>query len=102
MESGGAGCGGLRKDAAELKTRFLIPGSVQPVVADLAEALRKDVEQKAPNEFLPGDCHRSLLPAVSVVAVGKSDGAVSVLDNAVGRNGHAVGVAGNVVESAVF
>jgi hypothetical protein len=67
-------------------------------VADAHEAAGEDVEQEAAQELLGGECHHLALVAIGGVSPAEADDAVSEVDDAVVREGDAVGVAAEVLE----
>ena len=72
----------------------------QAVVADAMEALGQDVDQEAADELVGGQRHRlvSARPVDAVVLVSEGDAALVGLDEAVIRDGDAVGVARQIGE----
>ena len=69
-------------------------------MADAMEALGQDVEQEAADELAGGESHRlvSARPVDAVVLVFEGDAALVGLDEAVIRDGDAVGVARQIGE----
>ena len=62
------------------------------------EALRKDVQQKTGQEFIDGQGQQFLFVAVSGIAPTKGDLAIGKGDQAVVGDGHAMGVAAEILQ----
>jgi len=62
------------------------------------EALRKDVQQKTCQEFIDGQGQQFLFVAVSGIAPTKSDLAIGKGDQAMVGDGHAMGVAAEILQ----
>jgi len=79
----------------------LVPSAQPTEVADFGEAAGKDVEQKAGQELVGGEFHRLELVLIGAVAPGERDLTILQRQDAVVGDGHAVGVAGEVVEGVL-
>ena len=69
-------------------------------MADPLEAIRKDMQQKPPEEFICGQRHHFLLLLVLIVLVGESDLSVFQTDQPVVGDGHAMRVAAEVIQNS--
>ena len=69
-------------------------------MTDAMEPLGQGVEQEAPNKLVGHQRHRAIsgLPVMAVVLVMKGDAALVETDEAVVRDGDAVGVTGEIGE----
>ncbi len=70
----------------------------QPVVADPYKAIRQDVEEKSPNEFVRGKPQESLLAIAAIVLVGQYDRVPLHADQTRVRDRDSVGVASQVLQ----
>jgi hypothetical protein len=70
----------------------------KPKEADPDKAPRQDVQQEPPQEFIGADRHGARLAAVPVILPAKGHGVVRDIEEAMIRDGDAVGVAGQIVQ----
>ena len=74
------------------------PGGQKAEMADAYEATRQHMQQEPTQEFVGGDGHFALFVAVSIVFPSECDFAVGKGQEAVVGDGHAMGVAGQILE----
>jgi len=85
--------------AAACKGSF--PSSVceQAEVTDADQAFGQNVEKKAAQELVCGNCHDPVLAAMGIVSPAEGDAIVVEGHEAMVGNGDAMGVAGQIVEN---
>jgi hypothetical protein len=76
-----------------------VPVGEQPEMPDADESSRKNVEQEATQELVRRYSHDLLLAAVGVVSPAEGDTAVVKGDEAMVRDGNAVGVSSQIAEN---
>jgi hypothetical protein len=67
-------------------------------ITDAMKPMRQNMEEKATDEFLGGKCHGFLLTVVSIVLISEAHLTVFDVQQAVVRDGYAVGVAADVIQ----
>ncbi len=100
----GCGRGGLRLVQHESARRKLPPPAAireQAVVPNAHESRRDRVEQKPPNEFVGLERHHFQGVAIAIITPAKQHGTVLERHQTVITDGHAVGIAAQVVHNLV-
>ena len=80
---------------------FPVTGSEDAVVADVDEAVREDMLGIAPHELHPADGHLLDLAVIAVVLILEGDILVIHGKDARVSDGHAVGIAGEILQRAL-
>ena len=96
----GLGRGHAQQPPAERQLPLAVAAAEEAAVADAVEAARQHVQQEAAHELLGGERQGAQPAAVAVVAPAEAHAAVLDGQDAVVGEGHAVGVATDVVEHA--
>src|SRR6516162_5990954 len=86
-----------QKLTAMLQLLLAVSIAEEPVVANTVEPTGQHVEQKSPDELVRREGHGFLLIVVTVVSPFKFYLAIFDVDDPMVRNGHAVGVAADIV-----
>ena len=89
--------GGLQRRAGRRQSRALMMCSKQPIVANALEAARQHMMQKAPDEGIDGQ-GECALGALAVVSHTDANFVLVASENALVRDRHPMGVAGEIVE----
>ena len=99
------GSGGLAGSAKPSKERQRSSATLRPAVgeesevADANESARQNMKQEAAQELMSGNGHDLLLAAVGIVSPAEGDAIVFKGHESMVGDGHAMGVAGQVVEN---
>ncbi len=81
---------------------FAVSIAEKPVVANAVEPTRQNVQQKSPDELVRREGHGFLLIVIAVVSPVKFHLALFDVDEPMIGNGHAVGVAADIVQHLLW
>ena len=92
------GRGNVEQGATPLEFFFSVTVGEESVISDSRESAGQDMEKKTANEFRSIKSHDSLSIVLSIIPPTKGNRLVIHLDQAMIRDGDAMGVAGQVIE----